>query len=501
MSLKVFPAVVWALDDLAEGLVLAWYAKLDSQTKHFVRVAASKDGVRGIVQEYATEDFGRSLPPLGLSRPENTRVRVVMVGAVMGPDAVGDWAAVEADLDGLEGEVLSLDRVRVGVALHTALERERRQVQVQGTRGAAWLLSTRLSSSEAISRERLQVLLGRLMVGLLLAEPRVVADASTVWDQGGPGLVKLFGYPEQDPDEALQLVVKAVSTRLLFDLRASSGEEDLIDAGVRKAMLAAATKVASGELRAEQGLRIVLGEAGLAGATPRQLLAHAPDELRRVLGRLEATRETKPPTPAPSLGQRWWRWIQRLLGRAPALPQQVGAVSGADEAEVAHFKARAELARDLLDRLSAAAGNLPPAVTPPAQVQDVWRKHFAQTLKAQLRCLGGEVGGSPRSADEILADLSKTVRASVAPRLFESGVLGGISDSDIQNPVKRLIDPRSIRFTGCLVGGHRPQIGAVACSEGVVVSWPLLQSYRYWRAAGVVLFCASEPLEPSQLAW
>ena len=510
MTIRIFPSVVWALDDRALATVNPWYGALDSDTRRFVTLAAEEAEVREAVKEFNRVDFGDRLRDLDISLPpEGTRVHVVPVAYGMGAAAFLGWERCETWLEQLGREVTSLECHRVLLANYGEHPPRERRLHLEGTRAVPWLVSTRLNTGQELDTDAMVGCVGRLLSGLLLAEPLVTQHRRQVFDEfPQAGHVKVFGYPAIEPEFLLRRLADLMTRLVLFQAREVLSDRPSAPVETTTRVRDVVGAFTNGNYDGDRLLRAVLGLDGIGGWPLHLLLGSAGGVLRTTIDRLDHQPAAAPVAGSlPEAPQTWWRRllaaVTRAFGystasKAPAI--ESNPTDGPSERELEYVRARLRRAKQLLESVGNAGGSLRPGCHPPPALQAEWSRHLEENLRRQLRVIATELPGEPSGSDAIIEELRTFVRG-VTERHFATAVREWeVTEADIAAAVAEFRDGLPLRYTGRLIGGSL-ETYAVASSETVPEQPGGSQQYRYWRSEGLVLFGVSRSVPADQLAW
>jgi hypothetical protein len=313
----LFPAVVWALDDTAETYVRGWENALSPDTRTFVRVARDAAEVRAGVRDLSRKELASELAPLGILLPATNRLQVALVADMAGTRTADAWRAAEDLADKIEGQVVSVERVRIGLFITHDQLAEPGVLTLEGLKGTPWLLSTRLESGHQWSSAEFKDHFRRLLNGLLFLDRDTSGgQEASVLDEGEAGQVKVYGFPREDPRGVVEALQSLARRALIQQLSlppspAAAHKRDRLRTSVRRFQL--------GQCDDRSLLAAVLGTDGLGSWTARELIASGPEVVSDIERDLQSPLVTTPVTstesPEPSLWQRLKKAIALLIGR------------------------------------------------------------------------------------------------------------------------------------------------------------------------------------------
>lgn len=522
MSLEIRPGIVWGVDTVGAEEAQQWCQGLDPQARRFIRPAKNWEEVRDILREYNQDAFTDELRELGLiSDRAGRKVTAVLLAQGMGPTAFRDWPEVFSRLDGLEKDVVALERHIVLLARYRDFRPKERVIARDGIISTPWLISTRASDGVELGERTFHQVISQLLNVLLLADRRGLGEqAGRAFLDGSPSRdhARLVAFPVQGLAAMLEDMADICTAALLHSLvrdeHCAPNEAEAMYKGFEREL----REYRGGAMPEREVLRRMLGPKGLGRWAPGLLLVEGPRILRRLIAaesELGSTPTTHAsPKPEPLRSSNRWPGVQGFLIRflvwlklwRVAAANSAGSSRTTEEAQVVHARLAAALA--VLEGLKVKAGRLgEPTQRIPQSRLDEWTARFA----GELRCTLEDIAeGRDWTADGAL-DLAATIRDRATAHVrdaFPSAVEDwGLQSDRLVQFRQDLHDGTLFRFSACSRAGQHP---TVACGvSSVRIDQPVrcgdrpapVTQVTSWPGVGPILLGASEPVLISHLVW
>jgi hypothetical protein len=503
VSLRLFPSVVWALDDSSEASVNAWYEQLDSDTRQLVSCCRDARGAQNQAQAFNRATFPDEVRSLAVTVADATRLNIVVVAHASGPKPFCEWAAVEAHLNRIERLIPGAERIRIVLAPVENEDEPGGTVPLDGIRAVPWLLSSRLNSGRLMTSDELARRFSELLDGLLLAERLQVPDCRSVFDVSEqPQRVRLFAFPARDPEEVLDRVCRLFARAVVFEAGERTPGRPHPPIETTTNCQNAVREFMDGRQAADDVLRTVSGERGLGGWAVENLLSDGPALLRELIHRLEPAASPLNPS-AERTRPLWYRILLMIvefvgLRTKSSTSASVPVDATPPRGEIDYVRSRLDITRQMLLAVRSLGDTVRPPCVIPIDALTEWKATLRQSIIGRIR----EVTESPQPSSDpnaISAGLYAAIRLVVVRRFVEIANAWEIRDEGLGPAVRELALGVPVRFTGRLLAGE-PSLYALAASNDLPNICVDLQRYRYWRTPRLVLFGVSNPVRVQELA-